>query len=225
MLASADVVIWLGPRLEPGLVRYMQQVPPGRLITLEDVAGLQIITLEPSAHLDGHVWLSPSNVKSMAQEIAAQLQQYDLFSEQVLSNAEKFINVLDKKVAEEKRKFDLVQDKSFIAVHDGFAYLAAYFDLHQLGYLIDANEQAIGVRAMWRLQQQAAQTQNICLLGSPQYGSDHSQALGQYIAYHEVSIDIIGSRYTPGHGVYLRYLDDMLAAVHGCLVANTAAAR
>jgi hypothetical protein len=46
-LDQADAVIWLGAELEPGFVRYMEQVPSARLITVSDIAVLQLINLAP----------------------------------------------------------------------------------------------------------------------------------------------------------------------------------
>jgi zinc transport system substrate-binding protein len=219
-LSQADAVVWLGAQLEPGLVRYMAQVPAERLLTIGDLASLQLIAVQPGGQTDGHVWLSPDNAVLIARTVARELHSRKLLGDSVVLQAENFINLLEKQVRDYRAALNTIDDKSFIAIHDSFGYLAHYFDLHQIGFLVDANDQAIGLKAMWSLQQRIPPNADLCLLSSPQYSNSQSKALRELTRLHEQSIDIMASNYMPARGQYLKYLDDILAAVQRCLSAN-----
>jgi zinc transport system substrate-binding protein len=219
-LEQADAVIWLGPELEPGLARYMDQVFPDKLITVSDIAALQFISLSPGNRLDAHVWLSPDNALAIVRGLANELHGRHMLDGDVLPRAERFGHVLVTEMQVQQSKLDVLADKSFIAVHDAYAYLVRYFSLHQLGFLLDANEQPIGLKAMWNLQRQLVASSDICLLTNPQLGGDQGAVLANVIDYHEMPVDITGANYEPGKGGYMRYITAMLEDIHGCLAAN-----
>jgi zinc transport system substrate-binding protein len=220
-LEQADAVIWLGAELEPGLARYMEQVPPDRLITISDIAALQLINLAPGDRLDGHVWLSPDNALSIVSSLALELHRRQLLDGDVLPRAESFEHLLVTEMQAHQQKLDALSDKSFIAVHDAYAYLARYFKLRQLGFLLDANEQPVGLKAMWNLQRQLVADSDICLLNNPQFGGGQGVALASMTDYHEMPIDIAGANYEPGEGEYMRYITAMLDDIYNCLAANS----
>lgn len=219
-LEQADAVIWLGSELEPGLAHYMEQVSPDRLITVSDIAALQLINLSPGNRFDAHVWLSPDNALAIVRGLAIEMHGRHMLNADVLPRAERFGHLLVTEMQAQQSKFDALADKSFIAVHDAYAYLANYFTLRQLGFLLDANEQPIGLKAMWNLQRQLVASSDICLLTSPQFGGDQGVALASVIDYHEMPIDITGANYKPGKGGYIRYITAMLDDIHSCLAAN-----
>ncbi len=220
-LADAPLVIWLGPRLEPGLARYLKTVPAARLVTIEDLAPLELIELGGSGQVDGHVWLSPVNAVFIVEALADQLQLREFSTDTLERNRRDFIKTLEADAQLMKKQFAGLVDKTFIAVHDAFAYLANYFQLEQLGSLIDANDQPVGARTMWDIQRQISPGTDICLLGDTRYSEDQGKELGKITAFHRVSVDLIGSRFQPMKGSYLNYLNSILDSVYSCLAANT----
>ena len=220
-LADAPLVIWLGPRLEPGLARYLEAVPAARLVTIEELASLDLIELGGSGQLDGHVWLSPDNAVSIVETLADQLQLRQFRADALEKNRGDFIKTLEADAQLMKAQFASLGDKSFIAVHDAFAYLGAYFKLEQLGSLIDANDQPAGARTMWDLQRRIPPGTDICLLGDTQYPEDQGKELGQITAFHRVAVDLKGAGYQPVKGAYRSYLSSVMDSVYTCLVSNT----
>jgi zinc transport system substrate-binding protein len=217
-LDQADAVIWLGSDLEPGLANYMQQVSPKRLITVSDHVELELLPMASSKHPDSHVWLSPNNAVLIARAVADELLRRAMIDKQVLQRVDHFALVLEAGIQSRAQILDGLSDKSYIAFHDAYAYLARNFGLRQLGFLVDANEQSIGLKAMWNLQQQLDPDGDVCLLTSPQFGDDPGRALTDISDYHAVSIDILGAGFVPGAGQYIRYMTTMLDKIVSCFV-------
>lgn len=219
-LDQADAVIWLGSELEPGLAHYMRQVSPEKLITISDHVDLELIPMASSQQPDGHVWLSPNNAVLIARAVAEQLHRRTMVDKHVLPRVDHFAILLEREIQPQIQQLDELSDKSYIALHDAYAYLARDFGLRQLGFLVDANEQSIGLKAMWNLQQQLDAGGDICLLTSPLYGDDSARALADISDYHAVSIDILGASYVPGTGQYVRYMISILDGIVSCLSSN-----
>jgi zinc transport system substrate-binding protein len=220
-LEDAHLVIWFGPRLEPGLARYLDAVPAARLVTIEELAPLVLIELAGSGQVDGHAWLSPDNAVFIVEALADQLQVRKFSADALEKNRSDFIRTLEIDAQLMKAQFASLGDKSFIAVHDAFAYLGTYFQLEQLGSLIDANDQPVGARTIWDLQRQIPPGTDICLLGDTRYSEEQGKQLGKITAFHRVSVDLIGSSYQPAKGAYLSYLNSVLDSVYNCLLSNT----
>lgn len=219
-IADAQRVIWLGPRLEPGLARYLNAVPEDRLVTLEELADMELLQLG-TGHVDSHVWLSPENAIQIARVVPGLMSDLDISLAGLNQNMSDFISGLEADMQLASKRFASLNDNSFIAVHDAFAYLSDYFQLEQLGALIDANDQPVGARTLWGMQQRIKPGADICLLDNARYPAGQSEALAQYAAFHKVSVDLSGANYQPGKGAYRRYLNSIIESLYLCLLANS----
>ena len=72
-IAGADLALWIGPSLEPTLVRAIGAVPALELGAADGVAP----RLDARGTPDPHVWLSPANAIAMTDAIAATLAERD----------------------------------------------------------------------------------------------------------------------------------------------------
>lgn len=136
-LERAEVIVVSGA----GLEEFMHDILHGH-----DVidAGAQVSLLEMDGHTheehshehehehehDPHIWLSPENALIMAQSICAQLcQRYPQYEAQFQSN----LLLLSEKIqAVDRYGFEQLgglSSRELITFHDGFAYLAAHYDL------------------------------------------------------------------------------------------------
>ena len=79
---------------------------------------------------DPHIWLSPENAKTMAQNICDGLcAQYPAYSEIFKSNLEFLLADLNDLQAYGESQLETLSCRELITFHDGFAYLADSFDL------------------------------------------------------------------------------------------------
>ena len=93
---------------------------------------------------DPHIWLSPENAKTMAQNICDGLcAQYPAYSEIFKSNLEFLLADLNDLQAYGEAQLETLSCRELITFHDGFAYLADSFDLT----ILEAVEEESGSEA------------------------------------------------------------------------------
>ena len=93
---------------------------------------------------DPHIWLSPENAKTMAQNICDGLcAQYPAYSEIFKSNLEFLLADLNDLQAYGESQLETLSCRELITFHDGFAYLADSFDLT----ILEAVEEESGSEA------------------------------------------------------------------------------
>lgn len=79
---------------------------------------------------DPHIWLSPANAKIMATNICNGLiSAYPEYNETFENNLSSLIKDLDALEAYAKNALNQLSRRDIITFHDGFAYMAEYFDL------------------------------------------------------------------------------------------------
>lgn len=79
---------------------------------------------------DPHIWLSPKRVKVMINEIEKELSAKDPANKSFYkTNAENYLNKLDKLDADLKSSFLPLKNKAFICYHPAFGYLADDYGL------------------------------------------------------------------------------------------------
>ena len=82
---------------------------------------------------DPHIWLSPENAKVMAQNICVGLSaEYPAYTDLFEENLGKLLADLDELQAYGQMQLAELYCRELITFHDGFAYLAASFDLQIL---------------------------------------------------------------------------------------------
>ena len=93
---------------------------------------------------DPHIWLSPENAKVMAQNICVGLSaEYPAYTDLFEENLGKLLADLDELQAYGQMQLAELHCRELITFHDGFAYLAASFDLQ----ILESVEEASGSEA------------------------------------------------------------------------------
>ena len=97
-----------------------------------------------SGERDPHIWLSPKRVKVMIQIIAKELSTIDPSNESFYeSNAENYINELDKLDTDIKNSLLPLKKKTFICYHPAFGYLADDYSLQMVTLESEGKEATI----------------------------------------------------------------------------------
>lgn len=131
MVASSDAVIINGCGLED----FLDDVLPAckTLIDASRNINTEHHAADHDAHhhdQDPHIWLSPKNAKSMAENIYQGLIRiYPTYKDIFNSNLTGLLADLDKLDAYARNKLESLDSRKLITFHDGFGYFAQAFDL------------------------------------------------------------------------------------------------
>ena len=96
---------------------------------------------------DPHIWLSPSNAKSMVRNISAGLiRKYPEYEQSICKQEAVLLDELDALLSYGKEALSTLSCRELITFHDGFAYFAESFDLT----ILEAVEEESGSEASAR---------------------------------------------------------------------------
>lgn len=149
-LQGAQLVVWLGPKLEPYLAKVMAQIPEHRQL---------IINQGPLAAKYGqHPWTSPAYLLQGMQQLSQHLgkawssaawqQKMHHIQEQILHH-----------------RLALTQkQQGYLVYHDGIGGFEAYFGLKHLASFTDADDRPPGAKQMALIAQLAKQQKVACIL-------------------------------------------------------------
>lgn len=213
-LEDAALVIWLGPELEPGLAHGL--IDSGA--KLLDVSVVPIALASPP--VDMHVWLDSRNALAIAANIGETADRLGLAPSQRLTERVKKLAAsladLDKKW---RPRFGALDTQEFVALHDAYRYLAAYFDWQPLGYLVDAQDNPIGPRSRWQLEQALTPYSRVCLFAMPQYRSAVEQVVARQPMLAPFNVDILATEVQDAG--YAAYYEGLLMAAEQCLALTS----
>lgn len=107
------------------------------------------INLNKNVHkqilIDPHIWLYPDNSQKIALKIAEILSQVDPNNKNIYeSNAQNFINSINKICKKIKENLNLTNNKSFLTMHDGYQYFEKAFHLNGYKNIFLNNHHTLG---------------------------------------------------------------------------------
>lgn len=103
---------------------------------------LKVINLSTKeSKVDPHIWLSPTKVQRMAQEIFKSLAEFDSKNRAIYrENLENFLSEIKSLKSQIRETLKDVKGSSFLAFHPSWGYFAKEFDLIQLSIERDGKE-------------------------------------------------------------------------------------
>ncbi|HAF62854.1 MAG TPA: cation ABC transporter substrate-binding protein [Anaerolineaceae bacterium] len=134
----------------------------------------------PQGELDPHIWLSPGNVKIIAQTIATALSDVDpKNSTTYQSNLEIFlqdINTLDQDI---RTSLDSLPSRQFITFHPAWGYFARDYNLEQVAIEVGGNEPSAAELA--NLINYARQHDIHFIFAEPEFSTKSAETIAQEI--------------------------------------------
>lgn len=214
-LDQADLVLWVGPVLEPGLEDVMMDLE-SEVITAQ--AAPDVTLLESEGATDPHLWLDTRNARHIASALVAALQKLDAGNAQrYATNLEAFTRALDKTDTDIAMALDSQRNTAWAASHQAFGYFVAQFGLQQPLTLTDSSNSAPGVRRVMQLRETIA-TQNIrCLLTETSENPAELDALLEGTMLHVVGADVLGTQLPSNANGYPDLMLALAKAVASCL--------
>lgn len=169
LLAEADLLIWLGPKLERFLIKALPASASAQL-ELGQLPGL--VWPQGRQGEDLHLWLNPANAKIMARAIAARLsERLPASASLIQQRLAVLLERIDSASAQIKIRLAAMRTIPFGVAHDGYGHWVNYFGLNQVAALSVLPEQHLGAKHLASVQQKLIGAR--CVLTDFSEGNQH----------------------------------------------------
>lgn len=226
VLDAADVVLWVGPALEPYLSSAVAGMAHGRVLTaaaLPDIAwpagdGDRDKVSGADQARDEHLWLDPRNARIIARALAQALAARSPGTEAALTERlRRFEAELDVAEAAIQARLAPLRGTPFASDHDGFGHFAHRFGLRSAGYLRDVSGHAAGARSVAALM---GRTDVRCLVAEPDSRPERLQRVAAELGARLAVVDALGMTIAPAPatgGGYAHLLQTVADGFAACL--------
>ncbi len=229
MLDTADIVLWVGPVLEPYLNSAVARMAPGRVLTAAALPGIawpagpagdgdrDKVSGADQAR-DEHLWLDPRNARIIARALVQALAARSPGTEAALTERlRRFEAELDVAEAAIQARLAPLRGTPFASDHDGFGHFAHRFGLRSAGYLRDASGHAAGARSVAALM---GRTDVRCLVAEPDSRPERLQRVAAELGARFAVVDALGMTIAPAPaagGGYAHLLQTVADGFAACL--------
>ncbi len=143
-LAVSRIYFSIGVEFEDAWLEKFAETNPDMKI-IDASAAIQRIPMtaseEEEGELDPHVWLSPANVRIIAQNIEAALSEEDPANSDVYkANLDDFLQDIDALDGEISESLSTLTTRKFITFHPAWGYFARDYNLEQIAIEVGGNE-------------------------------------------------------------------------------------
>lgn len=223
LLGAADVVLWVGPVLEPYLNNAVAGMVPGRVLTAADLPG--IVWPESSSDKAGveqgrdeHLWLDPRNARIIARALAqALVERGPDTAAAVTDRLRRFEAELGVVEAAIQARLSPLRGMSYASDHDAFGHFAHRFGLRSAGHLRDLSGHAAGARSVATLM---GRTDVRCLVAEPDSRPERLQRVAAELDARFAVVDALGMSLAPAPvagGGYAHLLQTVADGFAACL--------
>jgi len=247
-ISEADLLVWVGPGLEQGIVQSISHVPESRLVTLEEVEGIHWLPARVGGNFekrrrhghgdhghaqydrgqshspderDPHIWLSPANAQLIVQSVADGLSAVDPANAQrYRQNADETLARLETLETTLQARLEPVRDRPFIVFHDAFQYFEHAFGLTAVGSVTVSPEHAPSVRRVAELRDRIEQLGAVCVFSEPQFPPRLVETLVEGTSARSGILDPLGIDLGGTPDAYFQLLERLADSMLQCLNAD-----
>ncbi|MCB1337240.1 MAG: zinc ABC transporter substrate-binding protein [Maritimibacter sp.] len=249
MLADADLMIWVGPALEPWLARLADGATADQIVLMEAPATLlrdfddhDADHAEDDDHeddhegddheehdedghdhqgADPHVWLSPDNARAWLGHFAATLAEADPENaEAYRANAAAAQARIDALTARIEARLAPVHGAEIVTFHDAFGYFADRFDISIAGTVRPGDAATPSAAAMAELEEIVATHEIACAFAEPAFDPGLIDAIAGDTGLRIGTLDPTGALLNPGPDHYEATLMAVADSIADCLEAK-----
>lgn len=215
-LATAQLLIWVGPDLTPGLEQALAASPDLQSLSLLDKPSTQRRDYTGGG-INPHAWLDPANATTWVDLIANRLSALDPANVATYgANAAKAkdrIAAMDSALAAKLAPLT----KPFITYHDAYGYFATHYALPYAGGLAAGDAAAPGAARLADLHAQAASGAIACAFPEAQHDPALITSLAEGTAvFIGPALDPVGSTLDPTPDAYETLMLTLGAALATC---------
>lgn len=242
-LNDADLIVWVGPKLESFLVKPIASLGGGaRVETLIEAEGLTLHPLRAGGpfeandddrhesdaddqhgqqDIDGHIWLSPDNAKRIAEIayralIAIDPARANLYRRNLQSVKDR-IDALDRELA---GRLAPARAVPFVVYHDAFQYFERHYGLSAAGSITLSPDRQAGVRRIAAIRRKLGELDVACLFTEPQFEPALIESIAGDTGVRVGRLDPLGVGAAPGKQAYFEMMRALAEGFRACLVAG-----
>ncbi len=225
LIQNADLVLWVGPSLEPFLDRPLSSRKTLQLRWIEHEAGEH--KDEAHSHAghdhageDPHVWLDPDAAMGYAQRLKTMLLDLRPHDSVVIeANFQRFKEALAQADAENRDNLTPLLTVGFVVFHDAFNRLVSHYGLNQVAYLTLEPGLPPGARKTAEIRRLLSSGEARCIFIEPQFEAALINRLIADLPVASVTLDPLASDLDSalGYPGFLRHLGE---AIRQCLGEN-----
>ncbi len=233
-LHQADLVFWVGPGLETGLMTPLAQwLPEERVIALTDTPnitrlhkraigvrldGARSRLNNKSARIDPHLWFDPHNMQAFIHHVEQALINIDPANQaRYRLNGEHLRVKLEALEQELSTLLAPHSETPYIVIHDAFHYLEQRYNLHAAGILVADSEMPPGARGLAEMRRLIKNRQIHCVFYDGQHEERLARTLTSGGSARMVTLDIQGRNIPAGTDFYFQLMRGLATDLRRCL--------
>jgi zinc transport system substrate-binding protein len=168
--------------------------------------------------MDGHIWLSPANARSIADAMAATLAEIDAANaEQYTANAARFAASLDAAEGEIEAILAPVRGRPFIVFHDAYRYFEEAFAIPAAGAIHLSPDVPPGAARVAEIQVRIGELDAACVFAEPQFQPRVVQTVIEGSKARSGVLDPLGTEIALGPDGYPALLTSLANSLADCL--------
>jgi len=215
-IASADLLIWIGPELEVYLADFLNdESRSGSIITVLENPALTIHKINDK--IDAHFWLNSDNGIALAKEIKDRLIEIDQAqAAQYQSRFESFVAEIETTNRDLTERFS-TSHNNYLVYHNAYQYFERQFGLqHSVALLADPETQP-GIQHILRTRELVENSMPNCLLVEPESSMELVTTLTDGMDIRTVSVDHLGYDVLPSDNPYRQLLLQVAGSFESCI--------
>lgn len=167
---------------------------------------------------DAHIWLSPSLVRTITEQLADKLMQWDPErADAIEANRDallKRIDDLDERLSEQ---LEPVRDRAFIVFHDAYQYFEQHYGLNAAGSISIDPARSPGARRISDIRNRVAEGDVVCLFTEPQFRPALAETVAEGTDTRLGVLDPVGAELAPGPDAWFDLMQNMADGFSDCL--------
>ena len=168
--------------------------------------------------VDPHVWLSPDNVRVLAQAVTTRIVSLDAANaEYYKGNLASFEKGLSAKDAEIRKALNKVNKVPYIVFHDGYSYFEQHYGLSNVGEITVSPERKPGAKKIAEIRREIEEHNVQCVFSEPQFSPAIVKTLLDGTDVKTAPLDPLGSKVKMGSNAYFSFLDSLSGQFLSCL--------
>jgi len=223
LLAQADLIIWVGPELEPGLAETLRTPPMAeRTLELLSAPELKVLPSRSGQGRDPFFWLDTRNMLILLDLLTEKLTTLDAVrAHRYQENRLKVLASLSQIDRELEFGYKDVSATPVFLYHDTQQYFEQAYAMKVAGIASGAPGSETNTENLLQVRQLIADANMPCLLTDVGFPTPHLDLIGNP-NMRRFDSDSLGTRLSPGPGLYVNLMRDHYRTIRECLDDGTA---